>query len=206
MCVCVCLCLCVFVFVCVSACVRVCVCACVCMGGWVGAFVRSCARRGTVVFIVRPATRTAARAFGGCVIGRSCALAAGVTWRQVIANAPWARRYYHTTVIDATGAIYVIGGQGGRDGSTFYQDVWVSTDGGARPDSRRWNLWGTLGGTLWNLRVLNVLQALQGFSTTLSTRGALLLRVLEGYCVYCTRRDTSSGYVDVILGYSRCSA
>ncbi len=34
-------------------------------------------------------------------------------------------------MIDAAGAIYVIGGEG--DG-TWYQDVWVSTDGGARPD------------------------------------------------------------------------
>jgi hypothetical protein len=47
----------------------------------------------------------------------------------------------HTTVIDAAGAIYVIGGNG--DNTTF-QDVWVSTDGGARPDSVR----GVLGGVL----------------------------------------------------------
>jgi hypothetical protein len=37
-------------------------------------------------------------------------------------------------VIDVAGAIYVIGGC--NDGSsTFYQDVWISTDGGADPDS-----------------------------------------------------------------------
>ncbi len=36
-------------------------------------------------------------------------------------------------MIDAAGAIYVIGGQG-IYGSLF-SDVWVSTDGGARPDS-----------------------------------------------------------------------
>jgi hypothetical protein len=36
-------------------------------------------------------------------------------------------------VVDAAGAIYVIGGQG--SGNTYYNDVWVSTDGGARPDS-----------------------------------------------------------------------
>jgi hypothetical protein len=35
-------------------------------------------------------------------------------------------------VIDAAGAIYVIGGFGFGNG--MYQDVWVSTDGGARPD------------------------------------------------------------------------
>jgi hypothetical protein len=39
-------------------------------------------------------------------------------------------------VIDAAGAIYVIGGSDGQVGSfvTYFQDVWVSTDGGARPD------------------------------------------------------------------------
>ncbi len=36
-------------------------------------------------------------------------------------------------MIDAAGAIYVIGGNSG-DG-TRYNDVWASTDGGARPDS-----------------------------------------------------------------------
>jgi hypothetical protein len=34
-------------------------------------------------------------------------------------------------VIDAAGAIYVIGGS--RSG-TYYNDVYASTDGGARPD------------------------------------------------------------------------
>jgi hypothetical protein len=38
-------------------------------------------------------------------------------------------------VIDAAGAIYVIGG---RDGSgNVLSDVWVSTDGGAGPDFGR---------------------------------------------------------------------
>ena len=38
-------------------------------------------------------------------------------------------------MIDAAGAIYVIGG---RNGTTyFFNDVLVSTDGGALPDSRR---------------------------------------------------------------------
>ncbi len=35
-------------------------------------------------------------------------------------------------MIDATGAIYVIGG---TTGGNYHNDVWVSTDGGARPDS-----------------------------------------------------------------------
>ena len=39
-------------------------------------------------------------------------------------TAPWAARRYHTSVVDAAGAIYVIGG--------LYNDVWASTDGGAR--------------------------------------------------------------------------
>jgi hypothetical protein len=37
-------------------------------------------------------------------------------------------------VIDAAGAIYVIGGCNLYSGFTYYKDVWVSTDGGARPD------------------------------------------------------------------------
>jgi hypothetical protein len=50
----------------------------------------------------------------------------------VIDSAPWAARGSHTSVIDAAGAIYVIGGAGG---GTNYKDVWVSTDKGAEPDS-----------------------------------------------------------------------
>ncbi len=49
----------------------------------------------------------------------------------MIARAPWAARWSHTTVIDTAGAIYVIGG-GYYDGTyTVFNDVWVSTDGGA---------------------------------------------------------------------------
>ena len=55
------------------------------------------------------------------------ALAAGATWTSRTLSAPWADRSGHTSVVDAAGAIYVIGG------GTF-QDVWVSTDGGAWPD------------------------------------------------------------------------
>jgi hypothetical protein len=53
-------------------------------------------------------------------------------WRCLTASAPWAGREGHTTVIDAAGAIYVIGG---FNGYTYLNDVWVSTDGGARPNS-----------------------------------------------------------------------
>ncbi len=61
------------------------------------------------------------------VIGRSPICAAGATWTNRTTSAPWAARDGHTTVINAAGAIYVIGGFG----STSYRDVWVSTDGGA---------------------------------------------------------------------------
>ncbi len=67
-------------------------------------------------------------------------------WRCRTASAPWAGRSGHTTVIDAAGAIYVIGGEG-FNGIQF-NDVWVSTDGGARPDSVR----GVVGGTGWVLK------------------------------------------------------
>jgi hypothetical protein len=65
----------------------------------------------------------------------SCALAAGAMWRCRTASAPWAARNGHTTVIDAAGAIYVLGGE--TIGGNFHNDVWVSTDGGAWPDLRR---------------------------------------------------------------------
>jgi hypothetical protein len=48
-------------------------------------------------------------------------------------TAPWAGRAYHTSVVDAAGAIYVLGGiilNGSY--STYFNDVWASTDGGAR--------------------------------------------------------------------------
>ena len=73
---------------------------------------------------------------------RRCALcvsvfgrAAGASWRSRTKSAPWAARFGHSTVIDAvSGAIYVIGG---RNDTTYFNDVFVSTDGGALPDSRR---------------------------------------------------------------------
>jgi hypothetical protein len=45
----------------------------------------------------------------------------------VAPSAPWAARFGHTSVIDADGNIYVIGG---CDGTTCYSDVWRSTDRG----------------------------------------------------------------------------
>jgi hypothetical protein len=71
--------------------------------------------------------RMATRAF--CVCHRSVArIAAGVTWTSRTASAPWAARQGHTSVIDAAGAIYVIGG---HNGTNYFNDVVVSTDGGA---------------------------------------------------------------------------
>ncbi len=75
-------------------------------------------------------------------------MASGVGWTLVIANAQWAARRSHTTVIDAAGAIYVLGGRRGR--TEDYNDVWVSTDGGA--DRIGGYSTGTCGysrGTLW---------------------------------------------------------
>jgi hypothetical protein len=66
-------------------------------------------------------------AFGA--IGRARALAAGITWTSRTLAAGWAARAQHTSVVDAAGAIYVIGGVGG---GTDFQDVWASTDGCAR--------------------------------------------------------------------------
>ncbi len=71
----------------------------------------------------------------------SRAFAAGRTFSNRTLKAEWAARGAHTSVIDAAGAIYVIGGNGGRNnlasGITYFNDVWVSTDGGARAGLRR---------------------------------------------------------------------
>ncbi len=42
-------------------------------------------------------------------------------------NAPWDARYSHTSVIDVSGNIYVLGGYG----TTYYNDTWMSADKGA---------------------------------------------------------------------------
>ncbi len=91
-----------------------------------------------------------------CVIGRSpkTRVAAGVTFTirttfpQQWGTTMWDARFFHTSVIDAAGAIYVIGGGNGL--GPQYPDVWVSTDGGA--DRSWWCSRGTrgvLGGTRW---------------------------------------------------------
>ncbi len=65
-------------------------------------------------------------------------------WRCRTASAPWAGRHGHTTVIDAAGAIYVIGGYSSGSG-IYFNDVYASTDGGARPDGVQGRSVGTLG-------------------------------------------------------------
>jgi hypothetical protein len=108
---------------CVCARVRACVCA---NGGCTGTLV---ALRRPAVFIAQPVTGGRTRVRFALAIGRPPICAAGVTWTNRTTSAPWAARGGHTTVIDAAGAIYVIGGLGDT-GTTRYKDVWVSTDGG----------------------------------------------------------------------------
>ncbi len=58
--------------------------------------------------------------------------AAGGTWTCLLANTPWPARYGHTTVIDAAGTIYLMGGAIARGGQVnLYNDVWVGTNNGA---------------------------------------------------------------------------
>ncbi len=61
-------------------------------------------------------------------------MAAGVSWTIRTAKAEWTARAWHTSVVDAAGAIYVIGGDNDAY-TTYFNDVYASTDGGARPDS-----------------------------------------------------------------------
>ncbi len=84
---------------------------------------------------LRRALRSRARGCGRCHRPGSRASAAGVTWTRRTDKAQWAGRYAHTSVVDAAGALYVIGGQSlDGAGPSRFQDVWASTDGGARPD------------------------------------------------------------------------
>ncbi len=127
-------------------CVGMCVCGttvCVRLGAeW--------ALRGHAVLIARPA---AARAWlrSGATGRLSRAFAAGRTFSNRTLKAEWAARHSHTSVVDASGAIYVIGG---FDGGILYNDVWASIDGGVRPDSVGGRSGGT-GGTTGYSRVLH---------------------------------------------------
>ncbi len=107
------------------------------------------ARQRLAVLIARPASRAPRVRLS--IRARS---AAGVSWTSRTTGAPWAGRFGHTSVIDAAGAIYVLGGYRFTTRSTYYRDVWVSTDGGVRARTRAGGgggvggyKVGTLGGT-----------------------------------------------------------
>jgi hypothetical protein len=80
--------------------------------------------------MARPRARGCDRCHRPC----SRASAAGRTFTNRTLKAEWAARDSYTSVVDPAGAIYVIGG-GDDTGYTYLNDVWVSTDGGARRDS-----------------------------------------------------------------------
>ncbi len=97
-------------------------------------------------------------------------MAAGRTFSNRTLKAEWAARDAHTSVVDAvSGAIYVIGGTSynGTGSFIYYNDVWASTDGGARAGLGRGAVEGYTG---WVLRgyysgttgVLGVLQGVLG--------------------------------------------
>jgi hypothetical protein len=127
---------------------------------------------------VRACVRADGHVCGVCVGHRSVAraLAAGVTWTNRTTSAPWPRKKYgrlgHTSVIDAAGAIYVIGGQ--DTDADYFNDVWVSTDGGA-DGTRAGSLVGTYG----------VLKACQGVRRRYSTGtlGYVCVRACVRACV-----------------------
>jgi hypothetical protein len=138
--------LCVYVHLCacaLRACARVCayvrasVSACACVRAFPSdcIFARGCVANARVrLGAVRALPSHGARGCGRCHRPGSRASAAGVTWTNRTTKAEWEARWGHTSVVDAAGAIYVIGGDGYGNG-TYFQDVWASTDGGARPDS-----------------------------------------------------------------------
>ncbi len=120
------------------------------------------------------------RSCAGVVVIRQCA--AGVTWTLVTAKAPWAARYCHTAVIDAAGAIYVIGG---ADGNGILQtDVWVSADKGA--DRTQGLLKGYLG-------VLNVCSRAQVTRVPAGCHFAHVPQVRRGLAARPTRSGLPDG-------------
>jgi hypothetical protein len=85
--------------------------------------------------------------FGATGVRCRARSAAGVTWTCCTANAGWAGREGHTSVVDAiSGAIYVIGGVD-YSSAIYFADVWVSRGRAARPrpngphdlGTRRWS-------------------------------------------------------------------
>ncbi len=78
-------------------------------------------------------------------------------------------------MVDAAGAIYVIGG-GNANGRSLYADVWASTDGGARPDSVR----GVVGEYRVGTRGWSV-----GYSRGSSTGSQVRVRARACACAKC---------------------
>jgi hypothetical protein len=62
-------------------------------------------------------------------VGRHRRRTAGATWSLAAVITPWAARFGHTTVIDAAGTMYLIGGFHGFN--TNLNDVWSSANKGA---------------------------------------------------------------------------
>lgn len=58
----------------------------------------------------------------------------GVDWTVLTSSAPWSARSAHTSVVDAYGNMFVMGGSNNGT-NMFYNDVWVSLDSG-----RTWNI------------------------------------------------------------------
>ena len=69
--------------------------------------------------------RASAPTFAG-VVAR---VAAGASFRLVTNQPPWEGRYGHTTVIDAAGNMYLMGGLGDGFGN-YFNDVWKGTNSG----------------------------------------------------------------------------
>jgi hypothetical protein len=143
-------------------CASLCVCGCVCVSARGGVCASACLAAvlalprllcGLIaVFIARHGTRGRPRVLSFRLVSSagSRALAAGATWRLVV-SAPWNAREWHTSVINAAGHLFVIGG---KSTGVNLRDVYVSTDAGAWPDLVRggrvgtgWALRGTRGGT-----------------------------------------------------------
>jgi hypothetical protein len=113
-------------------------------------------------------------------------VAEGVTWTSRTTSAPWDARIFHTSVVDAAGAIYVIGGRVNQAATSGLMDVWVSTNGGA-DRTQSGVLEGALssqGGTRWVLGVpRGTSWVLSGYSRSYKvyencTKG--ISRILEG--------------------------
>ena len=155
----------------------------------------------------------------GCHRPGSRASAAGVTWTSRTASAPWGSRTGHTSVIDAAGTIYVIGGIASTV-PYWYPDVWASTDGGAHRTRARGGR-GVLGGYSGVLQGVlqgyyegtsGVLKSTIGYPTVLDVYYRSIQRYYQGTMGYygllgCYRstqgtRGMPRRYLGV-MGYSR---